>query len=406
MKKLLDAFNFKLPAWQLGLYKSYRYKVLKGGRGSGKSFAIADALLRISFKKKCLILCCREYQASMKDSVISLLEIRAETIGLSKYFIFKETEIINKITGSRFFFVGLSRNIESIKSIPNITHAWVEEASTISLRSWDLLRNTVREDGSEIFLSFNPEKDTDAVYQEFCTEKIPENTFLQHVNYYENLYFPDTLRAEMERDKAKDYGRFRHIWLGEILKNSDSQVFKTPQHWVVDKFEDDAAAFKYFGLDFGFSQDPTAATRMYIKDNKLFITHEAVRLGLEIDDTAKYIEDRLPNIRQYCIYADNARPESISYIKRQGYSIRATSKGKGSVEDGIEYMKSFDKIIVHERCVHTIDEFTKYSYKVDARSGIISNILVDDNNHCIDSIRYALESCMKNKSINYGNWID
>jgi phage terminase large subunit len=130
----------------------------------------------------------------------------------------------------------------------------------------------------------------------------------------------------MERDKARDYEKYRHIWLGEILTNSDAQVFKTPQHWVVERFEDDPKAFKYFGLDFGFSQDPTAGVRCYIKDNKLYITHEAVKLGLEIDDTGKFLEDRLPDLKKYTIYADNARPESISFICRQGYRIEAVKR--------------------------------------------------------------------------------
>ena len=295
-----------------------------------------------------------------------------------------------------------------------ITHTWVEEADTISMQSWDTLRNTVRENGSEIFITFNPKKETDAVYQEFCKGTIPENTYIKHVNYYDNPYFPDTLRAEMERDKARDYGKYRHIWLGEILTNSDAQVFKTPQHWIVDKSDDDPKAFKYFGLDFGFSQDPTAGIRCYIKDNRLYITHEAVKLGLEIDDMGQFLEDRLPDLRKYAIYADSSDPGRISFLKnprpeskqRKCYNVRPVEKGKGSVEDGIEYIKSFDKVVIHERCVHTIEEFTNYSYKVDERSGIISTVLEDKNNHCIDALRYALERCMKYKSIDYNKWLD
>jgi phage terminase large subunit len=170
----------KLLPWEVGLYKPYRYKVAKGGCGSRKSFAVAEALLRISCTKPCLMLCGREFQNSIKESVHSLLEQRAEAIGLAHRFKFLETEIINKASGSRIFFMGLRHNIDSIKSMAGITHAWLEEANTISMQNWDTLRNTVRENDSEIFITFNPKKETDAVYQEFCRDTIPKNTYIKH----------------------------------------------------------------------------------------------------------------------------------------------------------------------------------------------------------------------------------
>ena len=207
----------------------------------------------------------------------------------------------------------------------------------------------------------------------------------------------------METMKLKDYGLYRHVWLGECLEHSDAQIFKG--YWEVAEFEEPPRMHKYFGLDFGFSQDPTAGIRCYVNDNKLYITHEAVKKELEIDETGKFLEKHLPDLRKHTIYANNARPESISFIKRQSYSIKKVEKGKGTVEDGIEYIKTFDRVIIHPRCVKTAEEFTNYSYKVDERSGDITNIVVDDYNHCIDALRYALERRMKNKGANYAAWL-
>ena len=130
-------------------------------------------------------------------------------------------------------------------------------------------------------------------------------------------------------------------------------------------------------------------------NNKLYISHEAVKVGLEIDDTTSFLEEHLPDLRKYTIYADNARPECISYMKRRGLSIKPVEKGKGSVEDGIAYMKSFDEIIIHPRCVHAKEEFLRYSYKVDPRSGDITRKIEEGYDHIMDAIRYSLERSMK-----------
>jgi len=401
----MKSLNIGLEWWQQGLYQPYRYKIIYGGRGSGKSYAVADALIIQSLEKKHLILCGREFQNSIKESVHSLLKQRIEALNLGEYFEITRDEITCSYTGSRFIFKGLRHNIDSIKSMAGITILWIEEADTLSSESWRVIEPTIREPGSEIWCTFNPKHENDILYRTFLSSESPKNSYVVRVNYMDNPYFPDILRDQMEALKIKDYGMYRHVWEGECLKNSDAQIFKQDVHWIIDKFEEPSVIHKYFGLDFGFSQDPTAGVRCYIKDNCLYITHEAYRRQLEIDETGKFLEKYLPDLRRYTIYADNARPESISFIKRQGYSIRAVEKGKGSVEDGIEYLKTFDKIIIHERCVHTIREFSLYSYKVDERSGDITNDIVDAYNHCIDALRYALERLMKRKVIDYNKWV-
>ena len=283
-----------------------------------------------------------------------------------------------------------------------ITDLWIEEADTLSMESWRVIVPTIREPNSEIWCTLNPKNKTDILYKTFIDSEPPSNAYIVRVNYEDNVNFPDILREQMEEMKIKDNGLYRHIWLGECLEHSNAQIFKN--YWSESEFTEPEKIHKYFGLDFGFSQDPTAGIRCYIDKNVLYITHEAVKYGLEIDETGAFLEKHLPDLKKHTVYADNARPESISFIKRQGYAIRAVEKGKGTIEDGIEYMKSFDKIMVHKRCIETIKELTLYSYKVDERSGDITNIIIDKNNHCIDALRYALERNMKSKVIDYTKW--
>ena len=400
----MELHKIKIRKAQFGLFKPYRYKIMYGGRGSGKSWDISDALILISLEIKCLVLCGREFQNSIKDSVHSLLVQRIEALGVKEEFDITYDAVRHKESGSRFIFKGLHHNISSIKSMSGITHLWIEEADTLSAESWKVIKPTIRETGSEIWMTMNPKNKTDILYKEFIEpEEVPDNTYRVKVNYQDNPYFPDVLKAEMEKDKAKDYGYYRHVWLGECLEHSDAQVFKNK--WDVREFEEDTSVHKYFGLDFGFSQDPTAGVRCYVVDNTLYITHEAVQTGLEIDDTGQFLMDNLPDIKGNAIYADNARPETISYInkKEYGFSVYAADKGKGSIEDGIEYIKSFDQVIIHERCKHTANEFSTYSYKVDERSGDITNKIIDANNHILDALRYSLERCMKRSRIDYAN---
>lgn len=372
-----------IQRWQKELFKPYRYKIIYGGRGSGKSYAVADSLIGISLYHKHLILCGREFQNSIKESVHSLLKQRIEAMELSEYFEITKDEITSSYSGSRFIFKGLRHNIDSVKSMAGVSILWIEEADTLSFESWQVIVPTIREPNSEIWCTFNPKHESDILYRTFLSDEPPKNSYVVKVNYMDNPYFPDVLKEQMEALKIKDYGMYRHVWEGECLKNSEAQVFKQDVHWIIDKFEEPENTHKYFGLDFGFSQDPTAGIRCYIDNNCLYITHEAYKKHLEIDETGKFLENCLPDLMRYTIYADNSRPETISFIDRQGYSIKPVEKGKGSIEDGIEYLKSFDKIIIHERCINTIREFSNYSYKVDERSGDITNNIVDANNHCL-----------------------
>jgi len=349
-----------------------------------------------------VILCCREYQNSVKESVHSLIDQCIDDLKLRPYFKVTDYEIRHKITGSRFIFAGLKHNVDNIRSLQGVTHTWIEEAANISANSWRVLKPTIRENNSEIWATFNPKNKTDILSQEFVENEPPPNSFVTKISYRDNPYFNEVLRLEMERDKLRDFGMYIHVWEGEYLEHSDAQIFK--DKWAVSTFEEPYGVHKYFGLDFGFSQDPTAGIRCYIIDNILYISHEAVEKGLEATKIGDLLERKLPDVRKYIVYADSARPDTIYTMQKQGYNVRAVEKGKGSVEDGIEHIKTFDKVLIHPRCTHTLNEFNRYSYEVDERSGDITTKIVDKYNHCIDALRYALERCMRTAKTDYSKY--
>lgn len=372
--------------------ENHRYKVAYGGRGSGKSIGFADSCLIKALSKKTRILCTRQLQTSIKDSVHKLLCDRIEKLGLSDYFeITRET--IRCTNGSEFIFKGIQNNVMEIKSMEGIDIAWAEESQSISKESWDVLIPTIRQEGSEIWITFNPDREEDETYARFVLNPPPDcKTVL--VNYTDNPFFPDVLRKEMEYCKEIDYPRYEHIWLGKTIIETEAQIFKGK--FELKEFEAEPYTEFFYGADWGFSNDPTAITRSFIKDKCLYIEYEAGGVGVEMDELPALF-DSVPDSRKWKIRSDCARPETISYVARQGFNCVAADKWKGSVEDGIEYLRSFEKIYIHPRCKHTYEEFKYYSYKKDKISGDILPIVVDAWNHYIDSIRYALEPYIKNK---------
>lgn len=383
----------------LELWRPHRYKVYYGGRGSGKSWAIAEALIVMADMCKLRILCCREIQKSIKDSSYQLLKDTADRLGIANRFVFLETEIRHKKTGSKFIFTGLLRNEQTIKSKEGMDICWVEEAQTVSESSWETLIPTIRKDGSEIWLSFNPLNADDPTTIRFV-ENPPPEAYVRKVNYDENPYFNDALRREMEWDRKNDYEKYLHIWEGYPRTFSDAQVFRGK--YVVEPFEDDLykkAERLFFGADFGFAQDPSTLVRCFMLDRNLYIDYEAYGVGVEIDELPQLYRS-VPGADKWPIKADSARPETISYLRnRCGFNIAGAEKWQGSVEDGIAYLKSFEKIVIHPSCKHTADEFRLYSYKTDKLTNEVLPIILDKNNHIIDAIRYGLDGYITQSSL-------
>ena len=234
---------------------------------------------------------------------------------------------------------------------------------------------------------------TDPTYDRFITNKRNDQLTVK-VNYYDNKFFSNELRAELEYQKELDYDDYLHIWEGECKTTSEAQIFKGK--FVVEDFIAPIDVVFYYGLDWGFSQDPTAVLRCFIIGNELYIDYESGGTQVELDLTYKLI-DSIPQAKQYTIRADSARPESISFVRRQGYKIESVHKWSGSIEDGIEFIRSFKKVHIHTRCMEVASEFVKYSYKVDRMTGDILPTIVDAHNHYIDALRYSLQPMIKKK---------
>ena len=376
-----------------------RYRGAYGGRGSGKSFTFAKMAAIFGYAEKLRILCTREMQNSIKESFHAELKnaIQSEPWLDAHYDV--GIDYIRGKNGTEFLFKGLRHNQGSIKSLAQIDLCIVEEAEDVPETSWQVLEPTIRAPKSEIWVIWNPRQKNSPTDQRFIQNTPPRSSIIE-MNYTDNPWFPIELEEQRQHaQRTLDDALYRHIWEGGYYEMSDAQVFRNK--YAVEEFKP-SPDFDgpYLGLDFGFAQDPTAAVKCWILGNKLFIEYEAGKVGLELDHTSDYINQRIPGFERYTSRADSARPESISYLARHGLPrIEGVKKGKGSVEDGVQFIKSFDQVIIHPRCTQVLSEFRLYSYKVDRLTGDILPQLVDANNHYIDAIRYALEPMMKRNEL-------
>ena len=206
------------------LFKPARYKVAHGGRGSGKSWSFARALILLAAQKPLRILCGREVQKSIKDSVHRLLTDQIQALGLGASFDVLEAEIRGK-NGSLFLFAGLSQHtVESIKSFEGVDICWLEEAQVITKRSFDVLLPTIRKDGSEVWLSLNPDMETDETYQRFVANP-PPNALVEQVNWRDNPWFPEVLEAERQETLRRDPDSYENIWEGKPKRVAEGAIY-------------------------------------------------------------------------------------------------------------------------------------------------------------------------------------
>ena len=390
--------NINVPKVFKRIMEPMRYKVFYGGRGSSKSWTVARYLIACALAKRERILCTREFQNSIQESVHHLLEDQIYTLGLNSLFTIRESYITTH-TGSDFIFKGLAKGIDGIKSTEGITKVWVEEAERISKRSLDILIPTIREIDSELIFTFNPQFKDDPIYQKFIVNP-PDNAIVQKVNWRDTPHFPEVLMREMEHCKATDYEKYLWIWEGNPRTISDAQIFKGK--FVVEDFSSEGVENFRFGADFGFAKDPSVLIRSFMRDGNIYVDYEAYGHGVELKDLAALYR-KIPLVGKYKIWADSARPETIAYLQRpeNGYfGIDGVEKWPNSVEEGVEWLRSF-KIIIHPRCTNFIFEAGTYSYKVDKITDEILPIILDAHNHGWDSLRYAYSPLIKRISTIY-----
>lgn len=220
--------NIQFPSKLKCLFRPKRLKVLHGGRGSGKSWAVARALLLQGAQRPLRILCTREVQKSIKDSVHRLLTDQIQAMGLGQQYEVLESEIRGK-NGSLFVFAGLAQHtVESIKSFEGVDIVWIEEAQVVTKRSWDVLTPTIRKDGSEIWVTLNPDMETDETYKRFVDGQ-PEETehaFVVQMNWRDNPWFPATLEAERQNTLVRDPENYQNIWEGAVRRVSEGAIYR------------------------------------------------------------------------------------------------------------------------------------------------------------------------------------
>lgn len=386
---------------------NYRYRCAYGGRGSGKTrtFALMTAVrayMAAENGQEGVILCAREFMNSLDDSSMQEIKSAIRSVSwLNNYFDIGEKYIRTKCGRVRYSFAGLRHNVDSLKSKAKILICWIDEAEGVSEVAYSKLLPTVREDGSEVWVTWNPEFDGSPTDTRF-RKNVTENAISVEINYSDNPWFPSVLDDERKNDYERlDLATYSWIWEGAYLENSDSQILSGKveiKEFEITQAELDLYDGAYFGLDFGFAQDPTAAVKCWVRGECLYVEHEAGKVGLELDDTAEFLTQRIPDIGAHYVRADSARPESISYLARHGLpKAIAVKKWAGSIEDGIKHLRQYKKIYIHPRCKELITETRKYSYKVDRLSGDVLPQIVDAHNHYIDALRYALQPLMVNR---------
>lgn len=346
-----------------------------------------------------VILCAREFMNSLEESSMEEVKQAIRAVPwLAANFDIGEKYIRTLDKRVSYVFCGLRHNLDSIKSKARILLCWVDEAETVSETAWQKLDPTVREGGSEIWVTWNPERDGSSTDRRFRKEA-GDDCITVEMNYEDNPWFPDVLEGVRRNDQKRlDPATYAWVWEGAYLENSDKQVLAGK--YRTEEFADDLwekAERLFFGADFGFAKDPNTLIRSFIIENTLYIEYEAYGLQTELDHMPA-LYDTIPGSRTWPIKADSARPETISYLKRHGFQISAADKWQGSVEDGIAHLRGFDEIIIHPRCKNVAREARLWSYKTDRITGEVLPKLADGDEHTWDAIRYSLDGHIKRKS--------
>lgn len=377
----------EIPVEYRRLFDSdWREAAVYGGRYSLKSHTVARILLIRARKEKRRVGCFREFQNSIAESSHQLLTDLIQQYDMSEFKV-TDNSIINSITGSDFIFKGLHHNEQSIKSIEGIDTAWVEEAQTVSEKSLEVLTPTIRKPGSQLIYTYNRLEEEDPIHRRLVIEGRP-NSLIINANYDIALkygWMPEEVRLEMEDDKARRPNLYKHKWLGEP-NTLQGRIY---QDWeTIDDIPHEAKLVRY-GLDFGYSIDPTVIIAIYYYNGGYILDEVAYQKGL----SNKSIADILSNREKALVIADSAEPKSIDEIYNYGISIQGVIKGPDSVRQGIQYVQE-QKIGITRRSVKSREGYLHYKWGVD-KEGKQLNI-PDDTIHewsnPMDAIRYGFES--------------
>jgi phage terminase large subunit len=389
------------------LFDPYRYKVSYGGRGSGKSWSYARALLIQAANKPLRVLCAREIQRSIRQSVHQLLTDQIQALGLGQFYEVLDSEI-RGVNGSLFVFTGLANNtVESIKSYEGVDRVWCEEAQTISKKSWDILIPTIRKPDSEIWVSFNPNIDTDDTYQRFVVDP-PENAKIVKCNYADNPWFPEVLEIERQHSE-KNNPDYANIWLGECKAAVDGAIYsneirEAQEAGRITNVPYDPMLKVHVVMDLGWNdsmsvilcQKGVSDLRVigYIEDDHRTLDSYSSQLkALPYNWGTMY----LPHDGQSKDFKHGISAEDI--MRKFGWDVRIVPRM--DIEAGIKIARmNFHRVYFDKSANRLVDCLKHYRRSINSATNEPGAPLHDEYSHGADAFRYLCTSAdsMKNES--------
>lgn len=386
----------EIPTEYRRLFDSdWREAAIYGGRFSLKSHTVARYLLIQARQTKTRVACFREFQNSIAESSHQLLADLINQYGLTDFEV-SNNAIINRLNGSDFIFKGLWHNEQSIKSVEGIDIAWVEEAQTVSQKSLEVLTPTVRKEGSKIIYTYNRELEDDPVHQRLVIEGRP-NTLIINANYDVALkygWMPEVIKLEMEDDKHKRPALYKHKWLGEPYA-LERKIYKG---WEILDEVPEGAKLERRGLDYGYTNDPTAIVDVYKYNGGYILDEVLYRKGM----SNKQIADVVIDLDSALVVADSSEPKSNDELKLYGVDIIGATKGQGSVNQGIQLLQGL-QISVTKRSINLNKESRSYLWMTD-KDGKIINTPEPGNDHALDAARYAISSLQPYEKEDKAGW--
>ena len=368
------------------------FVVCYGGRASGKSWDIAQRLVAHALEGYRTIVCLRQFQKSIRYSSKRVIERQIKAMGVSHLFVITDQRIVC-MNGSEFLFEGMDRSYASLKSLEGADYCWLEEGQYVSHKSLDVLLPTIREGGSVIYVSINPENADDAVYDAFLGDKPDyeeEDMLLINANWPDNPFNSRETFVKIKAAYRKDREKAKNIWGGQLNTSSNALVFQ-PDQWRVGELTPPENCIPMFGLDIGIKEGLTAFVQVWQWENYLFVDKEIYHEGpLEVQNIGAWLEQLAP--LGATIISDTQTPIGNYQGIQAGFQVMHALKG--AIYEGINWMKQYD-IVVSSKCAETIREFQTWKYETDPRTdAVLKHKFADGDDHCLDAIRYAIEPLM------------
>lgn len=376
-----------------------RYFIITGGRGSSKSYSVSSFLTLLSYEPNHVILFTRYTMVSASISIIPEFLEKMEVMGIESDFEITRDEIVNRKSGSRIVFKGIKTSsgnqTAALKSIQGVTTWVLDEAEELTEEeTFDKIDLSIRQKGiqNRVILILNPTTKAHWIYNRFFTSNGVEggynghkyNTTFIHTTYLDNIQnLEDSFIAQVEKMKERRPDKYEHQILGGWLAKSEGVIFN---NWEFGEFPEGVDSV--FGLDFGFTTDPTALIETYIdtKRKRIYLKEHLYKTNL----TTTPISDILKlTSRDKLVVADSAEPRLIAELKSLGNNIRPVKKGAGSVIEGIKLIQDYD-LIVDEGSTNLANELNNYAWLENKIKAI------DKFNHLIDAMRYAITHQLRN----------